>query len=70
MIKKIFRIANMECPACALRLEGLEDDLPGIQQINASYHKQTLMVAFDETVIREAEIVAAVGKLGYTVRTE
>jgi len=70
MIKKVFRILDMECPACAMRLEGLEDDVPGIRQVSASYHKQTMQVEFDEQVISEAEIIAAAQKLGYTARVE
>ena len=63
--RKTFRIANMECVACAMRLESLEDVLPGVQTINASYRKARMDVEFDERSITEAEIIAAVKKIGY-----
>jgi len=63
--RKTFRITNMECTACAMHLEGLEDDLPGIQSISASYRKARMEVEFDERSITEAEIIAAVKKIGY-----
>ncbi len=68
MIKKQFRVEDMHCANCALRLESLEDRLPGIVSIEASYRKGLLTVAFDEAAVSEAQIVAAVERLGYTAR--
>lgn len=65
MIKKIFRVSDIRCPACVMRLEGIEDDLAGIKRIRASYHKQQMEVEFDERQVTEAQIVAAAKELGY-----
>jgi copper chaperone CopZ len=59
-------IPDMHCSSCAMKLEGIEDELPGIQKVKASYHKQTLEVDFDETQVSETQILQAVGELGYT----
>jgi copper chaperone CopZ len=67
MVKQIFRIPDMECPSCAMRLEGLEDDLPGVKRVRASVVRQQMEVEYDETRLTPAEIVAAVQRLGYTV---
>ena len=48
-----------------MRLESIEDDLPGIKEINASYHKQQMVVEFDETAVTDEQILAAVKKKGY-----
>jgi copper chaperone CopZ len=48
-----------------MRLEGIEDKLPGIKEINASYHKQQIVVEFDETKVTEAQILALAQKMGY-----
>ncbi|MBN2386686.1 MAG: heavy-metal-associated domain-containing protein [Anaerolineales bacterium] len=64
-MKKIIRVPDMHCPNCAMRLEGIEDSLPGIKQIDASYKKQRLVVEFDESVVDETQILAAVEDLGY-----
>jgi copper chaperone CopZ len=66
-MKQIFRITDMECPSCAMRLEGLEDDLPGVQRVRASYARQQMEVEYDESRVTPAEIVAAIQRLGYTV---
>jgi len=65
-LKKVFRIPDMHCSACAMRLEGLEDDLPGVRMVEASYQKQTLLVEFDDAMVGEEEIRNAIQGLGYT----
>ncbi len=67
MPKKTYIITNMECPNCAMILESIEDKLPGIREISASYKKGQVTVEFDEKVVSEAEILAAIQKKGYTV---
>ncbi len=67
MTKQIFRVTDMHCSACVMRLEGLEDHLPGIRQIKASYQKQQMEVEYDEKQLTPAQIVAAIQRLGYTV---
>ena len=66
MIKKVFQVSDMHCPNCVMRVEAIEDDLPGIKQVSASYQKGQMVVEFDETILGESEIIAAVKKLGYT----
>lgn len=51
MIKKIFRVADMHCTACVMQLESIEDLLPGIVQVTASYRKQKMEVAYDEALL-------------------
>ncbi len=68
MIKKTYRVLDMHCPSCAMRIEGLEDELPGVRRVNASYQKQQMEVEFDETTVSEAQIIAAVADKGYTLR--
>ena len=64
-MKKIFRVPDMTCPNCAMHLEGLEDSLPGVKRISASYKKLTMEVEFDEKLLHETQIVAAANAIGY-----
>jgi len=66
MLKKTFKIPDMTCSACVMKLEGLEDDLDGVKEINASYHKLEMVIEFDESKLTDEQIVAAVRKKGYT----
>jgi len=65
MIKKTFTVKNMHCANCAIKIESIEDDLPGIKEVNASYVKQQMIVEYDENLVSVDEIVAAVKKRGY-----
>lgn len=65
MIKKTFKIPDMTCSNCAMKLESLEDTLEGVKEINASYHRLEMVIEFDETKLSEEQIIAAVKKKGY-----
>jgi copper chaperone CopZ len=67
MIKQVFHVTDMHCTACVMRLEGLEDDLPGVKRVRASYQKQQMEVEYDETKLTAGQIVAEIQRLGYTV---
>jgi P-type Cu+ transporter len=65
MIKKTFNVPDMHCTNCSMKLEGIEDELAGIKEINASYYQQQMIVEFDETIVSEDQIIAAARKRGY-----
>jgi copper chaperone CopZ len=65
MIKKTFKVPDMSCTNCAMKLESLEDTLDGVKEINASYHKLQMTVEYDETRLTAEQIIAAVKKKGY-----
>lgn len=67
-MKKTYAITNMECPNCAMILESIEDKLPGIKEISASYHKGQLTVEFDENRVNEDNILAEIRKKGYFIK--
>ena len=67
MTKQVFRVLDMHCSNCAMTIEGLEDDLPGMKAVRASYHKGTVEVEYDEKRVTEAKIKDEIGRLGYTV---
>lgn len=66
MIKKTYKIPDMSCTNCAMKLESLEDVLDGVKEINASYHRLEMIIEFDESKLSEEQIVTAVKKKGYT----
>jgi copper chaperone CopZ len=65
MIKKIFKVPDMSCTNCAMKLESLEDTLDGVKEINASYHKLQMIVEYDDTKLTDEQIIAAVKRKGY-----
>ena len=65
MAKQVFRVTDMHCSACVMRLEGIEDELAGVRRITASYRKQQMEVDYDETRVTEEQIIAAARAHGY-----
>jgi copper chaperone CopZ len=70
MIKKTFTIKDMHCSSCVMRIEGIEDDLPGIKRIYASYQKQKMEIEYNENIINEGQIIKAIEKLGYHIEMD
>ena len=68
MIKKTFRVTDMHCTNCAMKIEEIEDDLLGVRQVSASYQKMQVTVEYDDSKVSEAQILGAIKRKGYTVR--
>lgn len=66
MKERIFKVSDMVCTNCPMHLQALEDELPGVLEVNASYQKMEMAVKFDENRVSEDQIVAAVKTLGYS----
>lgn len=66
MIKRTFQVRDMHCPNCAMKVEAIEDNMPGVIRVFASYQKGEAVVEFDESLVSVAEIVAAVKQVGYS----
>ena len=65
MGKQIFAVTGMHCAACVMRLEGLEDELPGVRSLKVSLHKERAEIDYDENKISEDEIRRAFEREGY-----
>ncbi|NJP09863.1 MAG: heavy-metal-associated domain-containing protein [Leptolyngbyaceae cyanobacterium RU_5_1] len=65
MAKKTFQVPSMHCTACVIRLEGIEDELPGVIRITASYRKQQMEVEYDESQVSDTQIIAIAKEHGY-----
>ena len=65
MARQVFRVPDMHCTACVMRLEGIEDELEGVRRIAASYRKQQMDVDYDEARVTVEQIIAAAKQHGY-----
>lgn len=48
-----------------MRLESLEDELEGVGRVEASYRKGEMLVEYDESLLGQEELLAAVKRKGY-----
>jgi copper chaperone CopZ len=66
MIKNILlKISGMECPNCAMTLERIEDTLAGVSFAETSYKRSELKLEYDDNLLTEENIRAAIVLLGY-----
>jgi copper chaperone CopZ len=66
MLKKTLKISDMHCANCAMMIESIEDDLPGVRRVSASYTRSQVVVEFDETRLDLQTIIQAIRSKGYT----
>ncbi len=66
MRRQTFKVEDMSCANCALALESLEDELPGVKEICASYRTLTMVVEYNPAQLTVEQIIAAVKRKGYT----
>jgi copper chaperone len=64
-MKRTFHVPDMECPNCAMHLQGLEDEVDGVRRIDASYQRMSMMVEFDESKVSIQQIIQAANEIGY-----
>ncbi len=65
MLKRTFRVTGMQCPNCAMQIEGLEDELDGIVSVRVSYSKTLVEIEFDEARVDLSRIFKSVERKGY-----
>jgi copper chaperone len=63
-----FRIEGMHCGSCALLIDDTLTDLPGVRSTRTSMKESRCIVELDLVRCAPADVVAAVGELGYTAR--
>jgi Cu+-exporting ATPase len=59
-------IEGMHCVGCAMTIDGALEDLPGVRSASTNYARQMVDVDYDERIVSEAQLIAAVAAAGYT----
>jgi copper chaperone CopZ len=58
----------MHCASCAVSIDWEIEDLPGVEEARTSYAEGRTRVTFDPGAVSVDEIVAAVGRAGFTAQ--
>ena len=61
-----FLVTDMNCTACVMHIEALEDEMDGVESIDVSYKKQRMIVEYDDSKVTKKDIIKAVKREGYT----
>lgn len=64
-MKEKFDVTGMTCSACSSRVEKCVSKLEGIQNVSVNLLTNSMQVEYDESVLREGQIIDAVVKAGY-----
>ncbi len=67
-MKTTFKVLKLDCHSCALVMEGICEDTPGVKKAEVNSVKRTLVVEHEETVQRET-LKQALDAQGYPVET-
>jgi copper chaperone len=59
------RVSGMHCASCALLIDDVLDDLPGVHDTRTSVKDGRSIVQLDTTRSTPAEVIAAIDELGY-----
>lgn len=62
----VFRAEGFSCPSCVAKIEKQVGRLPGVQAVEVKFASGRVEVDHDPAVTSADEIVAAIGKAGYT----
>lgn len=64
----ILPVVGMTCTGCEGHVNHAVSELPGIEEVKASYKDGQAVVRFDPKQVDEKQIVEAINKTGYTVK--
>lgn len=62
MKKNTYKLANIDCASCALKIEDGVNHLDGVESCTMNYMFMKLIVNFDETLITEKEVEERIHK--------
>jgi copper chaperone CopZ len=66
-MKTTFKVKKLDCASCAMVIEGICEDTPGVTKAEVNAGKKQLVVEHDESVELE-KLKAALTKEGYPVQ--
>lgn len=62
------RAKGFSCPSCVAKIEGAVGKMPGVADVTVHFASGRIEVDHDESQTSTEDIVATVGKLGYTAK--
>ena len=62
-----YKVAGMDCPSCATKIETAVGRLPGIADVSLSYHSQILKLRLDEATTPRERLEGTIRSLGFGI---
>ncbi len=67
LIKKTFKIEGMDCTGCAVMIDDVLEEMPGVLKSQTNYAKSQVEVEFEEDKIVVEDIASGIENGGFTV---
>ncbi|WP_020598315.1 heavy metal translocating P-type ATPase [Spirosoma panaciterrae] len=64
-VRKTFPVLEMSCAACAVSVESMLKNTPGVREAGVNYANQTAWVVFNPKLLSEASLQQTVRSIGY-----
>ena len=64
-----FTVTGMSCSACSSHVEKFVSKLKGVSKVSVNLLAGNMQVEYDETVLKDNDIVKAVKKAGYGAKS-
>ena len=61
----VFQVDGMHCGSCALLIDDVLEDLPGVRSTRTTMKRGRSTVELDLTLTSPEDVIRAVGELGY-----
>ena len=65
-----FEVRGMHCASCALLIDDVVEELPGVNSCQTDTRRDRSVVRYDPTAVAPADIVAAIRDAGYEATLE
>jgi Cu2+-exporting ATPase len=66
-VRKTYPVLEMSCAACAINVESVLKQVPGVSDAGVNYANQSTWVQFNPKVVTPAELQNAVREIGYDI---
>ncbi len=63
----IFEIKGMHCVSCAMNIDGLLEDTPGVIKAETNFAKSVTYVSYDKKIISTEKLKEIIKRFGYQV---
>jgi Cu+-exporting ATPase len=59
-------LSDLHCAACAVTIDTVLEEIPGVFKVNTSYGHSKVEIFFDEEKTSTQELIQVIAKAGYT----
>lgn len=67
MKKVSFKLSGLNCVSCAVLIDTVLEELPGVKSAKTNYVDESVLVDYDESLVTTEALIAAIRKEGYDV---